>query len=129
MKVLQLIICALSISACKQTPFKIIPLPTATEVDSVKVNESMMTYRTDYCLVQGDSRNISNSIWQYVSQNIDSTAMRYTRYDIRFYKESNSLNAEIIKKYDQKYKAFIDEKLIVTYTWYKGRMVAPRSID
>ena len=107
MKVLQLIIYALSISACKQTPFKIIPLPTATEVDSVKVNESMLTYRTDYCLVQGDSRNKSNSIWQYVFKNIDSTAMRYTQYDIRFYQESNSLNAEIIKKYDQKYKAFI----------------------
>jgi hypothetical protein len=108
--------------SCRGQTGRIIPLPILTEVDSFKHDGRISTYRTDYFLIKGNSIN-KDSIRLYVENNLDSSFLTYNQYDMQFYRESENLNLEKIKKYNNKYKAVEGERPITIYSWFNGKLI------
>jgi hypothetical protein len=124
MTYIKIVVCLSFMLSCKAQKGEIIPLPMMKEIDTLKHDGIVSTYRTDYYLVRGKSKDIKRQTWSYISKNIDSSLLLFNQYDMKFYKESENLNLDIIANYNEKYKAFIDEKPVVIYSWFNGRVIS-----
>jgi len=122
MKTVSFLILLVLVFSCKAQTVKIIPLPMLTEIDSIIHDGRVSTYRTDYFLVKANSVN-NDSLRIFVDNHLDSDFLKYNQYDMKFYKESESLNLEAIKRFKQKYKAVEDETPIITYSWFDGKLI------
>ncbi len=123
MKSIEFLFLILSFSSCKSQAIKITPINALNEVDTLKHDGIVSTYRTDYFFIKANSRHITDTIRIFVSKNLDSSLLKYSQYDMKFYKETDNLNIELLKQYDQKHKALEGEKPFITYTWFARKLV------
>jgi hypothetical protein len=113
--------------SCHSQNISIISLPLLTEIDTLKQNGRIVTYRSDYFMIEGSpSPPINNAIANYVHKNFDSSHLQYDQYNMYFYKKSEFVNEETIRRLhpNSRYKALLNDKPVKQYVWYNGKQFA-----
>ena len=115
----------LVLSSCSLKPIEIIPLKELTEIDTLKHDGIMSTYKTDYFLVKNYlTSDFNDAVNNFIDSHFDSSSLGFNQYDMKFYKESKSLNLDLIKKLSNKHKAVEDEKPIKTFSWFDRKLLS-----